>query len=237
MFTLAYILLITSLFIDSTQRTKRGKATIQTSLSFFDAMMFFNIMVTTAAGFHQLSAKTIYEIDMAMFVIILSHSTCLTLSFVRHLPQSHEKRKVRVGCQILSLSISSFAMCGTLFMMSLGNYDSKEDYACYGRSTLPQMLVIISACTEIIITIALSSFSINDSGIIPESVRNSQIPRHRHSCYYPLFSILHLAHIATAICTFIFMILIRNKAKKAFGESFDDNVFGYRQIIACGFCL
>lgn len=231
-------------------QSKLRKIIAETSSIFADATFWLSSIAILAGCYYSMSnIKSLYE--EAMFSLVTSLSTSanilsfLVLEYYRNdVPNSHS-----FPIHYIAMLVIWFGSLLIFFLQNskLGYLPSEYiDAPCYidglGLLSYATRIVYINticiwagaACSVISLVLFLVDFLFSKSGVRGSQVKEfmQKIDRHQYLICYSCATSLYLIGLWFTFCA---ILNVKARARVAFGSSFEDDAFGYGQIIACGF--
>jgi hypothetical protein len=222
--------------------TAARRAAVKSSLNFSDTVTYFAIMTALASDIYIYSSDTLYEFSLAAMVGSMAFAACSLLSLVNLFPMEAEDAKVRDFSRWIALTIAQNVSIPAISRLNnLSQLLIKYvDMPCYGSNVWPTPLIYTGSCmviiawlpyTILIANVSLRQYYEKNERPVPRILRKSS-PFNRICLYLGIaisFAILWYSVVA--------IIYIRERSRRAFGSSFEDDNFGFGQIIASGFVL
>ena len=206
-------------------------------------------MASVASNVYIYYAPSVYELALSCLVAYLACFASLALVTLNLYPRDALKddRKFRWVIQYLAVVAGLCIMAPSIIRFKQLPHFARLylDMACYAEGVWPASYVYSCAwglLTVYGLSVFYSIFATCGSYYLRARVdRPSRTAAVMRKVIY-LVNFTVIAMIISASYVFLwldmaFIILLRSKARKAFGDSYEDDAFGYGQIIASGFCL
>lgn len=231
-------------------RSKLRRIIVETSIIFADATFWLTLMAMVAGYMYVAGkAKSDYELTMAYLVTCLFHnsgslSLAILISYRNDLPDSHSL-VIRYVALSISLTVSLFVI--NIHRVKLRHLRSEfVDIPCYADGSSPSLYFTkpSSYTYFAFICVVTTGVTIVFSSIVNlvlfkigarDLQRTEFLGKKWRSALLIGFLLVTSILLITLWYDFYGILKTKAHARVAFGSSFEDDSFGYGQIIACGF--